>query len=157
MLLTKKIVGGRLTGQVAFPETLWQKDNSLFLTGCYRRNVNCANFEKGVQPNDTNVIFNLQSLRARLEVADEEATVSGFVYLKLKKEGRKVFLHAPNCDGPELSLPMINKLLKTLSEKWTLDTLKQQIPAECKAAINCEESCPGIEVGYQDVIKIFEV
>lgn len=154
----KKIVGERVKGQVAFPESIWQKDNSLFVTGCYRRNVNCADFEKGVQPSDVNVIYNLHCLRAKHEVADEEATLSGFFYLKLKKEGRKVHLHAPNSSGPEISLKMIKQMMKELdSEKWTLQTLQEKVPAECKSAINLKESCPGIEVGYLDAIKMFEV
>jgi hypothetical protein len=43
------------------------------------------------------------------------------------------------------------------AEKWTLETLKEKIPVECKTEINCEEICPQIEAGYQNVIKGFEV
>jgi hypothetical protein len=39
------------------------------------------------------------------------------------------------------------------SKKWTLDTIKEKIPAECKATINCGEKCPG----NQEAIKMFEV
>jgi hypothetical protein len=156
-LLTRKIVGERLTGQIDLPESMWQEEYH-FITCCYRRNVNCADFEKGVQPNDVSIIYNLQNLQARHEVADEEATCTGLAYLKLKKEGRTVFLHAPNSSGPEISLKMIKQMLQKLeSEKWTLQTLKEKIPEECKSPINCEESCPGIEVEHQEAIKMFEV
>jgi hypothetical protein len=57
-----------------------------------------------------------------------------------------------------MSLKMAEKLLTTLaSKRWTLETLKEKIPAECKSAVNSEEICPGTEVGYQDAIKMFEV
>lgn len=156
-MLTKKIVGERIEGKVDFTESMWKK-NSIFFAGSYRRNVNPADFEKGVQTNDVSVIYNLHSLQAKLEVADEEATCSGFVYLELQKEGGKVNLVSINSSGPEMSLKMIEQELKKLdSKKWTVETLKEKVPTNCKSAINCEESCPGIEVGYQDVIKIFEV
>jgi hypothetical protein len=156
-VLTEKIVSARAEGQVSFTESLWQR-NGIFFAGSYRRNVNHSDFENGVQPNDVSVIYNLHRLQARLKVADEEATCSGLVYLELEKEGQNVQLLAPNSSGPEMSLKMVEQILTTLAlKKWTLETLKQKIPAECKTAINCEESCPGAEVGYQEAIKMFEV
>jgi len=156
-LLTKKIIGERVEGEVSLLESMWQR-KGLFFAGCYRRYVNSADFDKGVQPNDVSVIYNLHSLQAQLEVADEEAACSGLFYLELKKEGHEVQLHAPNSSGPEMSLKMVENLLSKLdSKKWTLDTFKEKISAECKAAINCGEKCPGIKVGYQEAIKMFEV
>jgi hypothetical protein len=156
-MLTQKIAGERVKGKVTFSESLWQR-NSLFFASSYRRTVNNADFEKGAQPNDVSVIYNLHSLQAQLEVADEEAICSGLVYLELKKEGRNVYLHVPNTSGAEMSLETVEQLLrKVVLKKWTLETLKEKIPAECKLAIDSEESCPGAEVGYQDAINMFEV
>jgi len=156
-VLIEKIIGERAKGQVSFSESLWQR-NGIFFAGSYRRYANLADFENGVQPNDVSVIYNLHGLQTRLKIADEQATCSGLVYLELKKEGQNVQLQAPNPTGPEMSLIMVGKLLTTLaSKKWTLETLKDKIPAECKSAVNCDEICPGTEVGYQDAIKMFEV
>lgn len=156
-MLIKKVVTDRLKGQVAFTESMWEEDG-LHFSGLYRCIIDNTELAKGLQPNDVSVIYNIHCLHAKIQVAETEAACSGFVYLDHKKRGRTVHLCSPDSSGPEISLKLIKQELTNLdSMKWTLETLKEKIPAECKSAINHEESCPDIEAGYLSTIKKFEV
>lgn len=156
-LLANEAASKRLKGQINITETLWQEKCDYF-AGYYRKVLSNMEFIKGVQSNDNSIIYNIHCLNSILEVADTEALCTGIVYLALKEEGQAVHFCAPDSSGPEMSLEFIEQKLTNLdSERWTLETLKQKIPAECKSAISHEESCPEIETGYQDAIKIFEV
>jgi hypothetical protein len=152
-----KIFSKRLKGEVVLTESLWQ-EHHLYYTKIYLRINDNTDFEKGVQPNDASVIYNIQCLKDKLETTQYEACVASYTYSFLKKDGRKVYFVVPHSSGPDMSLEMVKKLLDNLeSEKWTLETLKGKIPEECKSAVNKEESFPDIDAGYQDVIKAFEV
>jgi hypothetical protein len=156
-ILMLKIFSKWLKGEVNLTESLWQ-EHSLYYTKIYLRIIENMDFVKGVQPNDASVIYNIQCLKGKLETTQYEACVTSYTYSFLKKGGRKVSFVVPHSSGPEMSLEMVEKVLDNLElEKWTLETLKGKIPAECKSAVNKEESFPDIDTGYQDVIKAFEV
>jgi hypothetical protein len=154
----EKHVEERLRGEVDFTESILREQRTAFYAETYARISDCAIFEKGVHPTEASVFYNIDCVKRLHEKMDYEARFCGYAYLDQKKQGRKVHLCALDSSGPEMSLDMIEQVLTHLElNKWTLDTLKQKIPDECKSAINCEESCPEIEAGYQDVIKAFEV
>lgn len=155
VLLVKKVVDKRLKGQVAFTASMWQ-DDSTILAGAYKRIIKNTEILKGVVPKDESVIYNIQCLKAMLAKAEDEAICIGLVYRAQKN--KEVYFCTPDMDGPEMSLEMVEQVLnKPGLEKWTLETLKDIIPEECKSAVNCKEICPGIEAKYQDTIKAFEV
>jgi succinate dehydrogenase/fumarate reductase-like Fe-S protein len=158
-LVMNKVVDERLLkGDFIIDESMWQEDRRPFFAATYRSINVSLEFEKGVQPNDANIYYNFSCLRMQISRAEEEIKCAGLAYWDQKKKGKNVYLCAPDSIGPEMSLEMVEHLLNDLqAEKWTLETLKEKIPVECKTDINCEEICPNTEAGYQEVIKGFEV
>jgi hypothetical protein len=157
-MLVLEIVDKRLKGEIIFDEAMWEKDHQLYFAGAYRTNKACTQQEKGLQPNDQNIFSDIVALRNSKYYAEYETQCAGLIYLAQKKNGRNVYLCPPDSNGPDVSLRLIEKILSNVSSKiWTLETLTDKIPSDCKTAINSEEICPSIEVGYQDAIKVFEV
>jgi hypothetical protein len=138
---------------------VWQK-HRLDYANYYKQSCdyNYTVFLEGVQPNDASVFYDIQCLEAIHATAELEAAVSCDSYVFLKGDGKKVNFVVPASSKPEMGLEKAEQILTFLeSDRWTLETLREKIPKECKSAINSEESCPDIEAGYLDVIKVFEV
>jgi hypothetical protein len=154
-LLLNEVFAKRLKGDIRFTESMRQED----VFSAYRKIVACSNVVKGVQRTDASILYDICCLRSKCAKSLAEAVFSLSVYLaQQNQDGQNVYLCAPDSNGPEMSLEMVEQVLTALdAEMWTQDTLKEKIPTECKTAINCEEDCPGVEAGYQDVITLFEV
>jgi len=110
----------------------------------------------GIREEDYGVLYNIITLTSDYHIAKALAAVTDRLhYLLFVKKHLSVQLNPVECEGPDMSMVIIDEIVKAVicSKKWTniLDMIKTE-------KVNAEERCPNLDkLGPQEVASVLEV